>query len=173
MLLMKDYEVFGFPGGSVVKNPPAMQETWVQSLDWKESLGGHGNPFQFLPGESHGQRSLASVHRAVKSRTQLKQFSIHVRRYIYVILLELLSETESQDQLQPPTYFQPLRRAKCLGVNHLIIDISDSELDFTHLIIQMLHFIKTAFEVGGGDSNFLKNMFWWKEKRKGEKEEMK
>ena len=22
----------GFPGGSVVKNPPAMQETWVQSL---------------------------------------------------------------------------------------------------------------------------------------------
>jgi len=22
----------GFPGGSVVKSPPAMQETWVQSL---------------------------------------------------------------------------------------------------------------------------------------------
>ena len=90
-----------------------------------------------------------------------------------MILLELLSETESQDQLQPPTYFQPLRSAKCLGVNHLIVDINDSELDFTHLIIQMLYFIKTALEVGGGDSNFLNNMFWWKEKRKGEKEEMK
>ena len=35
-----------FPGGSVVKNPPAMQEIWVQSLDWEDSLGAHGNPFQ-------------------------------------------------------------------------------------------------------------------------------
>ena len=28
----------GFPGGSVVKNLPAMQETWVQSLDWEDPL---------------------------------------------------------------------------------------------------------------------------------------
>ena len=31
----------GFPGGSTVKNPPAkqeMQETWVQSLGWEETL---------------------------------------------------------------------------------------------------------------------------------------
>ena len=27
-----------FPGGSVVKNPPAMQETWVQSLGWEDPL---------------------------------------------------------------------------------------------------------------------------------------
>jgi len=27
----------GFPGGSVVKNPPAKQETWVQSLGWEDS----------------------------------------------------------------------------------------------------------------------------------------
>ena len=27
----------GFPGGSV-KNPPAGQETWVQSLDWEDPL---------------------------------------------------------------------------------------------------------------------------------------
>ena len=27
-----------FPGGSVVKNPPAMQETWVASLGWKDPL---------------------------------------------------------------------------------------------------------------------------------------
>ena len=47
----------------------------------------------------------------------------------------------------------------------MIININDSELDFTHLIIQMLHFIKIAFEVGGRDSSFLKNMFWWKERK--------
>ena len=27
----------GFCGGSAVKNLPAIQETWVQSLHWKES----------------------------------------------------------------------------------------------------------------------------------------
>ena len=28
----------GFPGGPVVKNPPAKQETWVQSLGQEDSL---------------------------------------------------------------------------------------------------------------------------------------
>ena len=28
----------GFPGGSMVKNPPAMQETVVLSLDWEDLL---------------------------------------------------------------------------------------------------------------------------------------
>ena len=27
----------GFPGGSVVKNPPPMQKTWVQSLGGEDS----------------------------------------------------------------------------------------------------------------------------------------
>ena len=28
----------GFPGGSVGKNPPAKQETWVRSLGWEDPL---------------------------------------------------------------------------------------------------------------------------------------
>ena len=28
----------GFPGGSMIKNMPAMQETWVQSLGGKDPL---------------------------------------------------------------------------------------------------------------------------------------
>ena len=28
----------GFPSGSVVKNPPAMGETWVRSLGWEDPL---------------------------------------------------------------------------------------------------------------------------------------
>ena len=52
----------GFPGGSVVKNPPAMQkipETWVRSLG-QEDPGRRAWPPTpvFLPGEFHGQRSL-------------------------------------------------------------------------------------------------------------------
>ena len=50
----------GFPSGSTVKNLLAIQET--QEM-WIQSLGG-ANPLEqttrvFLPGESHGQRSLA------------------------------------------------------------------------------------------------------------------
>ena len=41
----------GYPGGSVGKNPPAMQETEempVQSLGLgRSSRGGHGNPLQY------------------------------------------------------------------------------------------------------------------------------
>ena len=42
-----------------VKNPPAMQETWLQSLSWEDSLEKEMQPAPVsLPGESHGQRSL-------------------------------------------------------------------------------------------------------------------
>ena len=30
--MQKNNPQWGFPGGSVVKNPPAMQEAWVRSL---------------------------------------------------------------------------------------------------------------------------------------------
>ena len=39
---------------------PAMQETWVRSLGWEDPLEKEMQPTPvFLPGESHGQRSLA------------------------------------------------------------------------------------------------------------------
>ena len=38
---------WGFPGGSVVKNPPAMQKIWVQSLGqedpWKKEMATHSS----------------------------------------------------------------------------------------------------------------------------------
>ena len=36
--LLSHQQYPGFPSGSVVKNPPAMQETWVQSLGQENSL---------------------------------------------------------------------------------------------------------------------------------------
>ena len=47
-----------------VQNPPAMQETWVQSLGWEGLLDGRRSATKwqptpvFLPGESREQRSL-------------------------------------------------------------------------------------------------------------------
>ena len=32
----------GFPGGSKVKNMPAVEETWVQSLGWEDPLEEEG-----------------------------------------------------------------------------------------------------------------------------------
>ncbi|XP_070322048.1 coiled-coil domain-containing protein 191 isoform X4 [Odocoileus virginianus] len=44
----------------LVKNLPAMQETWVQFLGWEDPPERKWQPTPlFLPGESHGQRSLA------------------------------------------------------------------------------------------------------------------
>ena len=49
----------GFPGGSAVKNPLAMQEAWVQYLGWEDPLEEGMKPSSVsLPGEFHGQRSL-------------------------------------------------------------------------------------------------------------------
>ena len=52
----------GFPGGTVIKNPPANAGD-ARDVDLipgsERSPGvGNGNPLQFLPGECHGQRSL-------------------------------------------------------------------------------------------------------------------
>ena len=37
-LVMLAFWTGSFPGGSVVKNPPVMQETWVRSLGQEDSL---------------------------------------------------------------------------------------------------------------------------------------
>ena len=54
-----------FPGGSVEKNPPAMQEVegrgvdpWVRKILWRRKW--QPTPV-FLPRESHGQRSLGAT----------------------------------------------------------------------------------------------------------------
>ena len=39
-----------------------MQETWVRSLGWEDSLGGEEPTPVFLPGESHGLRSLVGYN---------------------------------------------------------------------------------------------------------------
>ena len=74
---------WGFPGGSAIKNPPAMQEMRVQSPGWED-------PFRekkwqttpvFLSGEFHGQRSLVGYspwgHKKSDKIYQLNNNTIH------------------------------------------------------------------------------------------------
>jgi len=52
----------GLPGGSVVKNPPAMRETWVQSLvkkiPWRRAWQ---HTLLFLSGESPWMEELSRL----------------------------------------------------------------------------------------------------------------
>ena len=53
------YKKWGSPGGSDVKNLPAMQETWVQSLGQEDPLEQEmAVTLVFLLGEFHGHRGL-------------------------------------------------------------------------------------------------------------------
>ena len=76
-----------FPGGSgegevkVVKNPPAMQETWVRSLSWgdplEEGMATHSNILAWRMPMDRGAWQ-ATVHGVAKSQTQLSELA-HTR----------------------------------------------------------------------------------------------
>ena len=56
----------------LVKNPPAMWETWVQSLGWKDALEkGKATHSSILAWRIHG---LYIVHGVAKSQTGLSDF---------------------------------------------------------------------------------------------------
>ena len=70
----------------MVKNLPAVQETWVQSLDWEDPLEeGMATTPVFLPGESHEQRSLAGYSPLGRQESDTtKQLSMHTWRHAYM-----------------------------------------------------------------------------------------
>ena len=65
----------------VVKNLPAMQETWVRSLVWEDPL--ERKEWQptpvFLPGESHGQRSLVGLSPQGCRESDMTEWLTHTR----------------------------------------------------------------------------------------------
>ena len=65
----------------MVKNPPAMWETWVQSLGWEDPLGGgYGNPLQYSCLENPMDRGAwwATVHEVPKSGIRLNDYTQHI-----------------------------------------------------------------------------------------------
>ena len=66
----------------MVKNLPAMQETWVRSLGWEGTLGeSMATHSSILASRIPMDRGAwwATVRRVAQSQTRLKQLSTHVR----------------------------------------------------------------------------------------------
>ena len=64
-----------FPGGSVSKDPPAVWETWAQSLRWEDPLEkSMAMPSSILALKISKDRGAwqATVHGVVESQTQLR-----------------------------------------------------------------------------------------------------
>ena len=76
----------GFPGGSMVKNPPANAgDTSLISGLGSSPGGGNGNPLQYscLESSTDGGAWQATVHGVAKSRAQLSDFT-----YLLTYLVE-------------------------------------------------------------------------------------
>ena len=80
--------VRSFPGGTSGKEPACQCRRhkrckfnpWVGKIPWRRAW--QPTPV-FLPGKSHGQRSLVGPHRVSKSRTRLKRLSTHTHTFPY------------------------------------------------------------------------------------------
>ena len=93
---------WGFPGGPVVKNPPSVQETRVQSwvgvpfLDLLEKEMATGS--EFSPRKSHGQRSLAGFSPWGQQKVGHCLATDHTHRSIYFSL------KKKKSLLKPSTF---------------------------------------------------------------------
>ena len=97
-LVLPSVEDWGFPGGSVVKNLPANQETWVQSLNQKDPLEKEMvTHFSILAWKFHEQRCLGPQ----KRRMQLSDWAPSVED----CSLRRTGRWEQEDFLQMPLYF--------------------------------------------------------------------
>ena len=98
----------GFPGGPVVKNPPAVQmdtrDMGSISESGRSPGGGHGNPLQYSCLENPMDRGAwqATVHSIGESWTQLKQLSTNrnkVAKYDFVSITLGVTSTKREQEV--------------------------------------------------------------------------
>ena len=89
----------------LVKNMPAMQETWVRSLGWEDPLEEGTVTLSSILALDRGTW-LAMVHRVTKSQTELKRLSLHacmhaLIHHFIILALEYLTEKKFFFLLKP------------------------------------------------------------------------
>ena len=86
---LRHVQIWASPGGSAVKNLPAVQEP---QESWAQSPGspgeGHGNPLQYSglqnPMDRGAWRAVHSIHSIAKSRTQMKRLGAHICTHLHI-----------------------------------------------------------------------------------------
>ena len=69
----------------MVKNPPAMRDTWVRSLGWEDPPGeGHGNPLQYSCPENPMDRGAwqSTVHGGHEDLDMTERLSTHILYFL-------------------------------------------------------------------------------------------
>lgn len=80
--------LMGFPGGSVVKSPPANAATGFSSLGPGRLVGeGNGNPLQISWLGNHGQRSLQGYIQPMVSQKRMTTPRLNNNNTYYIGLL--------------------------------------------------------------------------------------
>ena len=103
MLVLKEKAVTSYLGlrtslvAQIVKNLPAMWETQVLSLGQEDPLEWLPT-LVFLPGEFHGQRTLAG-HGVTKNWTQLSDFHFHLTSQLIYNVLPISAIQQSDSVL--------------------------------------------------------------------------
>ena len=105
----------GFPGGSAVKNLPEVQETWVRFLGWEDPLEREWLPTPvFLPGESHGLRSLADYSPQGHKVSDMTEVTEHAHTEHSIQKPESVLIFFSHNPIQSTVNFNWLYSANCL-----------------------------------------------------------
>ena len=98
----------------MIKHLPAMQEIRVRSLGQEDPPGeGNGNPLQFLPGKSHGRRSL--VGHSPWGRKSLTRLHFPFLSFFLVAVVMVIKVFNREccsvlsDSLQPHGLCNPIR----------------------------------------------------------------
>ena len=87
IILSFSYRLQAFLVAQLVKNLPAMWETWVQSLGWEDLLEKEkGYPLQYSGLENSRD---CIVHGVTKSQTRLNNFHFHLRTSSFLSFLPL------------------------------------------------------------------------------------
>ena len=97
---LKSSWFIGLPWSQLVKNPPAMWETWVLSLGWEDSPGeGKGSPLQYSGLENFKD---CIVHGVAKSRKRLRDWATEL---IYnVMLVSGIQQSDSNINISIPFF---------------------------------------------------------------------
>ena len=122
----------------LVKNPPAMWETWIQSLGWENPLEKGRLPTPvFWPGKFHGQRSLVGYSPWGCKGSDTTEHTQREFHYIYMkvkVAQSCLILCDSIDGSPPGSLILGIFQARVLEWS--AIAFSMSSVKYIHIIMQ-------------------------------------